>query len=239
MLLAVTALGVLAGGAPSPPPVLDDWLDRERRYRLITLEDAVPDDAEERSEIKKAGSFRPVVMADATGDGREDVLAVVVSRGRGGRAYELLAFHATEEGFEASPHVVWRETVAALAGVSVDDVARVEPLLCVDCTGGPFFLRWNGREYEENLMRAGEKATLFGDGSGRVALRQAPGEEAATAFEVDPCGTARILASSPRRSDGARWYEVEVEAHPGGERVRGFVSGTALSVDPVCLVVPD
>jgi len=239
MLLAVAALGLLAGRIPSPPPVLDHWLNHERRYRLITLKDAVPDDAEERSEIKKAGSFQPVTMADATGDGREDVLAVVVSRGRGGRTYELLAFHATEEGFEVSPHVVWRETVAALVGVSVDEAARVEPLLCVDCAGGSFFLRWNGGEYEENLMREGEEATLFGDGSGRVTLRQGPGDETATAFEVDPCGTARILASSPRGSDGSRWYEVEVEAHPGGERVRGYVSGTALSIDPVCLLLPE
>jgi hypothetical protein len=239
MLLAVAALGLLAGGAPSAPPVLDDWLDHERRYRLITLEDAVPDDAEERSEIKKAGTFRPVVMADATGDGREDMLAVVVSRGRGGRSYELLAFHATEEGFEASPRVIWRETVAVLVGVAVDEEARVEPLPCVDCAGGAFFLRWNGREYEENLMRDGEQATLFGDGSGRVTLRQGPGEETPAASEVDPCGTARILSSGSRGLDGSRWYEVEVEAHPGGEQVRGYVSGTALSIDPVCLVVPD
>ena len=241
MTLAVVAISLLAAAAPAPPvpPVVADWLKQQPWYRLVTPRDAVPDDARERATLERRGKFDPTARGDATGDGREDVLAAVVSESPRGKAYELVAFHSTSDGFEASPRIVHRETVGVLAGVEVGATGRVFPLLCYDCGSPILFLRWNGKEYEESLYREGEEATLLGDGTGRVPLYEEPREGAGVRVMVEPCRTVRILKVMARAPADSRWYEAEVVGPKAGQAATtGYVTSEALSIDPVCLVMP-
>jgi hypothetical protein len=223
---------VLAATAQPPlPAAVSDYLARHGERRLPTLRDVAPED-EERVALEKAGLFRPLARAELTGDGRPDLVVLLLVE-QGGRYFEVVAFHATADGFEPEPYLVHRESVEVPVGVEARPDGRVVPLFCRDCDASLFY-RWNGAGYEANLFRLGEEATLLRDPTRRVELRAAPRPEAATRATVDPCTRARIVAVGQRDPDGTRWYEVEAVG-PDGARVRGHVTGETLNADPVCL----
>ncbi len=236
-LWALLLLAKTTAAPPSLPAVVGEYLARHSESRIPSLDDVAPDDADERAALRRSGLFRPTTRADVTGDGRPDLLVLLLVRQAGGRYYELVAFHATAEGFEPEPHLVHRESVDALVGVQARPDGRVLPLFCPDCDSSLFY-RWNGSEYEANLFRDGEDVTLLRDARTPVVLRAEPRADAGPRASVAPCTRARVIATGARDADGVRWYEVAASTGAGRTPVRGHVTGESLSADPVCLASP-
>lgn len=76
----VASISPFASAETEPlPGVLVKFLERNRLYRLLTLDD-VGDDFKEAFETR-ALEFTPLVIDDANGDGRSDLVVVLVKPG--------------------------------------------------------------------------------------------------------------------------------------------------------------
>ena len=110
-MLTIAMLAATALGASSVDPV-KAFLSRHPDMRLV--------DASDTSvcpEAPKEGlQFAPVVRADLTGDKREDVAFVVVSR-KAPRSFGVVALHARDTG--SSEHWVVSPSTTPLRGVGL------------------------------------------------------------------------------------------------------------------------
>jgi hypothetical protein len=212
MLLSV----VLAGPVAVPKPIRE-FLAQHRELHLLTISDV--------ADMVPPGmtSVQAFAVGDATGDGRNDVIAVMVEDRGNGRAWNVVAFNGTPAGF-GPPRWILRNHEHPIGMVTVDRLRRkVTVWECFECDSSPWF-RWNGESFEEGLWAKGDVLEVAPDGPAGIFSEP----DAATAATAQvPVGTeVRVLAAGPRVGDVGRWYRVRVRL--GHRTVEGFVDGRML-----------
>jgi hypothetical protein len=224
VLVASTVVGnsLSASAEIHPVPgVLVKFLERHGAYRLLTLDD-VGDDFKEAFE-SKAFQFTPLVMADANGDRRPDLVAVLV-KPAAQKLYSVVVFHGIGRGFRSEPIWIIQDATEVILGVDVSRLA-ITPLTCYECDANAVY-QWTGRDYEFFLkgdaimLKPGAEIFAKPDWKSTVVFR-AP---AAQAGEVSSA-QAEILDYGPpflrRIGPYKRWYAVRV-VQPTGPRT-GFI----------------
>ena len=215
-MIVVPLLVLLATPAAVPTPI-KEFLAQHRELHLLTIADV--------ADTVPPGmtSVNAFAVGDATGDRRNDVIAVVVEDRGNGKTWSVVAFNGTAVGF-GPPQWILRNHAHLIGMVTLDRRGRkVTVWECFECDSSPWF-RWNGESFEEGLWAKGD------------VLEIAPGSPASILSRPDPAGVSiaqvpegtevRVLAAGPRLSDAGRWYRVRVRL--GHRTVEGFLDGRTL-----------
>ena len=200
LLTSSILIAVLVGQVGPEPQPLATFLRHNPQFHLLR-EDELGD---ERDDIVRDRAFSPYVSADATGDGRPETFAVVLSGHAPSVKYGAVAL--SHGGSKA----LWliRPTEKPLVGIRVDG-NRVWPLHCYGCDSNDF-LRWNGRGYEWRLWVVGEEVALYGHTDGQVVVvRERPTERARPVVQVTNCASPATIIGVQPISSGHRWYKID------------------------------
>jgi hypothetical protein len=220
------ALGVFLAGEPqTPPQPLIRALGRIPGLRLL---DPASDlrGVYTPQGLQDLGVSLPWVVRDVDGDGRADVVAVVVQPDGVSPKFGVVAIHSRTPGEAHWVIPLGTDVINGVAGGAATDV--VTPLFCVECDANGW-LRWNGRAYEEGLFRRGERVVIGAFEAGQAAaLFASPRPGAAVVDRPPQCAPAVV-----RRVGGSaqnRWYLVETTT--AGRR--GWVPSTSLVEENEC-----
>jgi len=221
-VLAMMAVGMsLPASGETKPAVLAKFLERNSGYRLLTLDDT--GDFKEAFE-SKAFQFSPLVIADANGDKKPDLVAVLVKRGAV-KLYSVVSFHGTNRGFRSEPIWIVQDSTQVILGVDVSPLA-ITPITCYECDANAVY-GWTGRDYDffqkgdSICLRPGAEIFAKPDWKSTIVFRAPPvqNKEMSTA-------QAEILDYGPsfqgRIGPYKRWYVVRVTL-PTGSRT-GFIA---------------
>lgn len=221
LLAATLAQGVTRAPIPYVPTPVRDFLQANPEYRLVARQDIDP------IHLDATDAVPSMAIAELTGDGWADVVAVVV-RKRNPEWRALVAFHGSSKGFTRRPMWAIRPTRVELLGVQVEGT-RVIPLECIECDSNGF-MRWSGSTYERNLWRVGEDSNVYRHNCGSacgIALSSGTGKTAATVATLPECTSVTILEVLPLSRGAERWYRVR--AMLDGRAVEGYLAATALT----------
>jgi len=218
MLRSITVILLLlplAGPVGVPEPIRA-LLSQHPELHLLTISDVaemVPADMK---------AVRAFAIGDATGDGRDDLVAVLVGEQGQGKVWHVVAFNGTATGF-GPPQWMLKDHTHPIGMVTLDRRRRkVTVRECFECDFSPWF-RWNGESFEEALWAKGDVLEVAPSGSAGIF----PGPDTGTApIATIPEGTeVRVVALGPRTGDH-RWYRVRVRL--GQRTIEGFVDGGRL-----------
>jgi|SRR5436309_2170010 len=224
-LLASTTAGISLSASAElrpVPGVLVRFLERNGAYRLLTLDD-VGDDFREAFQ-KKAFQFTPLVVADANGDSKPDLVAVLVKH-NARTVYSIVVFHGISQGFRPEPIWIIEDSTEVILGV---DVSRhmITPLFCYECDTNAGY-KWTGHDYEffvkgdTIVLKPGAEIFAKPDWKSAIIFRAPPaqaGEVSSAQVEILDYGPAFVK----RIGDYKRWYAVRVLL-PTGPRT-GFIA---------------
>jgi hypothetical protein len=196
------------------------FLADNAEYRLLTIEDVPEGDRPDQA------GFSALTEADLTGDGLQDVVAVLVTEQPSLR-YAVVAFHQTSSRKYGAPVWLAHDVEQQIVSVFTYDERRVVPAFCIHCDSNPFF-RWNGEGYELEHWLPGEQSmvTTGNLSNGHVPLRAAPSDEASQLSALPECTSVTIEEAMPR-AGSARWYRVQ--AQTGAGIISGFLSSNSLT----------
>jgi hypothetical protein len=100
-------------------------------------------------------AVRAFAIGDATGDGRDDLVAVLVGEQGQGKVWHVVAFNGTATGF-GPPQWMLKDHTHPIGMVTLDRRRRkVTVWECFECDFSPLF-RWNGESFEEGLWANGD-----------------------------------------------------------------------------------
>lgn len=208
-VVATVVLSVFATSqAPLSPPLLRVLADVPGIRLLNPTTDLRGGYTEE--ELKALGVWPPWVTKDLDGNGRDDLVAVVVHASETATRFGVVAIH------DRAPHRLhWVVSLGAEAINGVDSASDVvTPLFCVECDANGWY-RWNGDSYEQGLYRRGEEVVIGTyETTQKIPLFIAPRRDTSVVQYLDQCALAivRGVGGSSRN----RWYLIEVTE--GGRR---------------------
>jgi hypothetical protein len=215
ILALIQVLSLAPSPAPLPEPLVR-YLEAHPTYRLLTPADL----ARERDYIEGHHLFSPTASADVTGDGIEDVLAVLVRRDGAKTLYAVAAFHGARDPSASRLFWVVKETAEPILGVAAStNTRRIDILKCYQCSSNPFY-RWNGTEYQWTLRARGEASPVYHGATGAAEVRAGPSSSAKVVATVPPCAQGEILSVFPKGGHVA-WYEIAIVLKD--KRIVGFV----------------
>jgi hypothetical protein len=200
-------------GVPEPIRVL---LAQHPELHLLTISD-VADMVDPGTK-----SLSAFAIGDATGDGNQDLIAVLVGEQGTAKVWNVVAFNGTAAGFGPLQWIL-KDHKHPVGGVTIDRRRRkVTVWECFECDFSPWF-RWNGESFEEGLWAQGDVLEVAPGGPAQVF----PGPDAGTAptAQVPVYTQVRVLRAGPKLDD-RRWYRVRVRVGP--RTVEGFVDGRLL-----------
>jgi hypothetical protein len=182
----------------SMPPRLAAFLQANSDYRILNFEDL----GGRKDSYPGESEWKPFALGDTNGDGREDIIAVVVKKSSAA-PFNVICLHGNADA-NAQTEVLWpiRDSAELIMEV-IAEQKEIWPLFCKECDANRP-MRWVGNGYEWGIYSAGEDACLL-EGT---RVYEAPDVQAPLAAILKRTRDAEIVEMGKKVGDKERWYKV-------------------------------
>ncbi len=171
----------------------EQFLNKETSYRLLNRQDV------RNERFEPYSTFHAFSISDTNGDGKPDIVAVLVKRSNPS-LYSLIVLH----GGSAEALWVKRDIVDKIISVEARP-KEIWPIICTECDANRP-LRWTGTEYDSGVYFPGEKACVS---KGEV-LREKPEDESPALVELPNTLETEVIEIGKRDVGKDRWFRVRV-----------------------------